>query len=171
MQLNATHIPGAFCIYFPCVPCCFKQKEQTRSSWLAEPASSAGAAKGPCWLFGVKGRGLWRYNPSAVPSCPAPAPLNGALCRGCRGRAAYWASLLGWRWTAFNPFLALQLDFDPSLPFGVVFLLAASGNKKPKTHAPPPPHPPKKKTKQKTQTKKNSLSSGPDSVEMKQKGV
>lgn len=46
LQLNAPHIPKAFCIYFPCVCCCFKQKEQTESSWLAESASSAGAASG-----------------------------------------------------------------------------------------------------------------------------
>lgn len=45
LQLNATRIPGAFGIYFPCVRC-FKKKEQIESSWLAEPANSAGAASG-----------------------------------------------------------------------------------------------------------------------------
>lgn len=110
-------------------------------------------------------RGLVALQPLCKPLLPPSCPLNGALCRGrgCPGRAAT-DSLPGMetRRAAFNPFLALQQDFDPSLLSGGLFSFFQHQERK-TTQSPPKkpnqgPHPPKKKPipkpSKKTQTKK-----------------
>lgn len=118
--------------------------------------------------------GLWSERSGLVelqllckPSCPDPARAQWGFVRrqGLPGQSSLLIHSLGWRGAAFNPFLLLQQDFDPSLLWGFVFLLSASGNKQtneqknpnPSTSLPKHPKKPSKKTKETKQRKNHFL--------------
>lgn len=110
-------------------------------------------------------------------ACGVTTALQTLLPRSCPGSMGLCAeagaaraeqptdSLPGMERGCFNPFLLLQQDFDPSLLWGFVFLLSASGNKQtneqknPNPSTSPPKHPknPSKKPKETKQRKNHFL--------------